>query len=140
MTTGQKNGMTIGLKRVVHLNAHDMHEINARFCEVYYMSRLSVILGQVRTGKVLSGMVVVVPWSRVVGHDLAMTHTVVEHLRIWHRLEPELLHPSYLSITIRNHAFPYRSHYHSNAFMDGIMKRELRETITRSVKKTNNLF
>ena len=50
MTTGQKNGMTIGLKRVVHLNAHDMHEINARFCEVYYMSRLSVILGQVRAG------------------------------------------------------------------------------------------
>ena len=48
MTTGQKNGMTIGLKRVVHLNAHDMHEINARFCEVYYMSRLSVILGQVK--------------------------------------------------------------------------------------------
>ena len=80
----------------------------------------------------------VVPWSRVVGHDLAMTHTVVEHLRIWHRLEPELLHPSYLSITIRNHAFPYRSHYHSNVFMDGI--RELRETIIRSVKKTNNLF
>ena len=73
------------------------------------MSRLSVILGQVRTGKVLSGMVVVVPWSRVVGHDLAMTHTVVERLRICDRLEPELLHPSYLSITIRNHAFPYHS-------------------------------
>ena len=35
MTTGQKNGMTIGLKRVVHLNAHDMHEINARLFVKY---------------------------------------------------------------------------------------------------------